>query len=416
MRGSLTFSAYDSSFEYFEHIKGRVLEEIRGISEAEILSINPEEFAENLAKAHYMSPAILTVEGIEVSDKEEDVSRDHFPAALGFSVMGPTVRTTVYTYHIPFTPGDAQYPSFIRPGTSVRSKIFSNNIELTYIDRYKDRKRVESEFEKDLELVKNAFSSLTSHYNRFNAGLKAICLKQIDVCRNNASKRAENRAASKYPIRESTSLPQNISTPPPKMREKIILQQNLQTGLYQRSDPVQDYETYQKILKTIDDVGRCFETLPSTSEGKGEEALRDHILSFIIPSLKDGVATAESFNRTGKTDILIQYNNNPVFIAECKFWDGIEVLYKTIDQLLSYLVYRNTKTAIILFVDKMDFLAVMSKIKAKISGHPGHDRLVKEIAPNWLELDFHLPEAPDCKLTLTVQAFHIPPKTVKSGQ
>jgi hypothetical protein len=62
-----------------------------------------------------------------------------------------------------------------------------------------------------------------------------------------------------------------------------------------------------------------------------------------------GQATGETFNFQGKTDILIRVDEKNVFIAECKFWKGEKVFIGTIDQLLSYLSWRDTKAAVIVF-------------------------------------------------------------------
>jgi hypothetical protein len=58
-----------------------------------------------------------------------------------------------------------------------------------------------------------------------------------------------------------------------------------------------------------------------------------------------GQATGETFNFQGKTDILIRVEGKNVFIAECKFWKGEKALLATLDQLLSYLSWRDTKAA-----------------------------------------------------------------------
>jgi hypothetical protein len=47
---------------------------------------------------------------------------------------------------------------------------------------------------------------------------------------------------------------------------------------------------------------------------------------------------------SGKTDILIRDNDKNIFIAECKFWGGPKLFKETIDQLLGYTSWRDTKT------------------------------------------------------------------------
>src|SRR4029077_3780088 len=63
----------------------------------------------------------------------------------------------------------------------------------------------------------------------------------------------------------------------------------------------------------------------------------------------EGDAAGETFNFQSKTDILIRKDGKNVFIAECKFWKGEKAFGETLDQLLSYLSWRDTKTAVVLF-------------------------------------------------------------------
>jgi hypothetical protein len=81
-----------------------------------------------------------------------------------------------------------------------------------------------------------------------------------------------------------------------------------------------------------------------------EEHLRDHILMVLDPNFEYGSATGETFNKKGKTDILLRHDSSVAFVAECKFWGGEKVFHKTIDQLLNYLTWRDSKTAVIIFV------------------------------------------------------------------
>lgn len=80
-------------------------------------------------------------------------------------------------------------------------------------------------------------------------------------------------------------------------------------------------QAYNQILQLMHDVGKEFERLPSLYSGEEEEHLRDHFLRMLEPNF-EGSATGETFNKTGKTDILLRHEGLNVFIAECKFWKG----------------------------------------------------------------------------------------------
>ena len=101
--------------------------------------------------------------------------------------------------------------------------------------------------------------------------------------------------------------------------------------------------------------------------------LRTHIL-VQLNGHYEGQATGETFNADGKTDILIRQDGRNIFIAECKYWIGVESLRKALDQLLGYAAWRDTRTAIIIFNRNMNTSAVLNQIPATIRSHPNYKR------------------------------------------
>jgi hypothetical protein len=120
-------------------------------------------------------------------------------------------------------------------------------------------------------------------------------------------------------------------------------------------------EEYENILGIIRNMVQVMERSPKAFENMGEEDLRTHFL-VQLNSQYEGGATGETFNFQGKTDILIRADGRNVFIAECKFWGGEKQFQDTIDQLLSYLSWRDTKTALIIFNRNANFSDVLKKI------------------------------------------------------
>lgn len=167
-------------------------------------------------------------------------------------------------------------------------------------------------------------------------------------------------------------------------------------------------------LQVIHDTGVVFERNPSIYKGKGEEDLRDYLLLQLTPRFGiEGSATGETFNKTGKTDILIRYRNVNAFIAECKFWGGKGRYFETITQLLGYLTWRDSKAAVIIFVKNKDFSGVLQTVKNVTSEHPNFLGFVSEQAESWLNYRFHLPDDRNREIKLAVMLFHTPPNEIK---
>lgn len=194
---------------------------------------------------------------------------------------------------------------------------------------------------------------------------------------------------------------------PRKVRPKIIVEKPTVREKGFKPEPTLNDGIYSDILRIIHDVGKQFERLPATYTGKNEEQLRDHILLILEPNF-EGSATGETFNKTGKTDILLRYEGSNVFIAECKFWRGEKAYIATIDQLLGYLTWRDSKAAIVLFVSNKDFTSVLNTVKEVTPKHRNFLRSYGEYDETWLRYGIHLDGDPNRELKLAVMLFHIP--------
>jgi hypothetical protein len=138
-----------------------------------------------------------------------------------------------------------------------------------------------------------------------------------------------------------------------------------------------------------------------------EESLRSHFLVQLNGHYEGG-ATGETFNYEGKTDILIRVDGKNIFIAECKYWDGPKKLTDTLDQLLSYSSWRDTKVAVILFNRRKNFSAVLEAIPPAVEAHQNCKRFVWRQSETNFRYIFAHRDDPNREMTLTVMAFDVP--------
>lgn len=170
-------------------------------------------------------------------------------------------------------------------------------------------------------------------------------------------------------------------------------------------EPTLDKDVYQNILGLIRGAGRSIEQSSSRTRSLDEETLRD---MFLVPlNAHFGNATGEAFNVTGKTDILIRHETGNIFVAEFKIWGGEKRFLATIDQLLSYLSWRDTKTAIVMFNRNTGFSGVVAKMRELVKTHPnyvsGPIRL-DETSDSYM---FSLPQDKDRQITIALLAFDL---------
>jgi hypothetical protein len=168
-----------------------------------------------------------------------------------------------------------------------------------------------------------------------------------------------------------------------------------------------DLHQYEEILSVISHMVTVMERNSETFRGIGEEALRDHFLVQLNGKYK-GQAAGETFNKKGKTDILIRVDGENIFIAECKFWGGEKKLKETLDQLLGYTTWRDTKLALLIFNRNKNFSAVLKQIPEAMKKHPTFRQEVSYPSETGFRFILHHPDDKNRELLLTVLAFEIP--------
>jgi hypothetical protein len=164
-------------------------------------------------------------------------------------------------------------------------------------------------------------------------------------------------------------------------------------------------DLYDAIVGLVHDWGVVMERHPSTYAGKGEEALRDLFLLLLAPHFD--YAAGETFNKQGKTDILVRHEKTNVFVAECKVWRGQAELLWAIDQLLGYLTWRDSKAALVLFVRNQDIEAVRKQIDPILRSHP----CFRDGTPRqdgWWDAQLRLSQGSERVARCAVLVFHMP--------
>ena len=149
------------------------------------------------------------------------------------------------------------------------------------------------------------------------------------------------------------------------------------------------------------------ERSPSAFQTMGEENLRHQFLVQLNGQF-EGAAAGETFNFSGKTDILIRVKDRNIFIAECKFWSGEKNFLDTITQLLNYLSWRDTKAAVIIFNRNQNFSGVLNTIQEALPKLPNLKRGPTEEADTRFRSIFGNPSDPHREIILTVLAFDVP--------
>ena len=267
-----------------------------------------------------------------------------------------------------------------------------------------DAEALKQEYTRTLNSIKESLKSLTESANGFNAELPGLIRS---ACRERKQKlldAAGMTAALGLPIKRRSDAPAVYSVPVQRKRPRIEMP-TVDTPF--QPEPVLSTADYDDILATMRSMARVMELSPVAFHTMGEEDLRTHFLVALNAQFEGG-ATGETFNFQGKTDILIRVDNRNVFIAECKFWAGEIHLDEAISQLLSYLSWRDTKAALLIFNRSRAFSRILETLANVVGTHPCFEKDLGRKDETTFSYLFHQPNDPTRKVLLTIMAFDIP--------
>lgn len=398
--------------DYVEKIQNSIITEIKSQTDNYLLNVNVDDYTEHLIQRFEINVPELHFDQVFADTVEKEIPGSRFPR-FEFNITDPykTHRKQIIIYHIPYD-GDINIlqlrpnpMSLISTDISVDSR--QKWILIEIINFYNDPNRINGEYTREIGDITSNYHGLRSNCSTFNAGLSYFIKSSIESRRQEILNKNQLLHSLGVPIRQKEGVAKTFSVPSPKLKEKIVVKPTvIEKGF--APEPALDISNYHKILKLINDIGKNLERMPSTYAGKGEEDIRDHILLVVDPNFEYGSAGGETFNKTGKTDISLRHDSSVVFVAECKYWRGEKTFFKTIDQLLGYLTWRDSKVAVVNFVQNTDFTDVLEKTKASIQNHPN---FLKETSPSdqtWFNYKFHLNGDRNREIDLAVISFHLP--------
>lgn len=396
-------------FSVNQHQRGKLALEIDGINGDRLLNSSVEDLCDYFDKKYKIEVPVL-IPGDIVADQREtkiDVSRDprrYFSdPGQPFYVNGTTVEISV-----PFE-GDFVEAFKIRPTNYTlnppRAEIKNNHlvINIEGVDLSADQ--VRNEINRTISEIEGYLETLRLNVQELNNQIRSLAHAAIEQRRSKLLKDRNllGNLGFKIKVREGESCTYTTT----EVRRKITLTLPVASSAPYKQEPVLADEEYEHILNVIQRMALVIERSPSAFTLLDEEAIRTHFL-VQLNGHYEGQATGETFNYTGKTDILIRSEGKNIFIAECKFWSGPKKLTETIDQLLGYSSWRDTKVAVIVFNRNKDFSKVLESIQKETKAHSNFKRQRLNKSETIFRYVFAHREDLNRELELTVMAFDLP--------
>jgi hypothetical protein len=298
------------------------------------------------------------VEIIDQSEKFEDIKD------FGRTIK---IRRSYLTFSIPFQ-GFRRLFSF-QPSTfsynPPRAVIHGNEIRITILDEGKSDK-IKSVLDREIQNIQQIIGWQKEEIDRWNNQVFELVRAAYEGRKEKLLRDINTVSSLGFPMRKSANAPSSYSVP---IKKRIGVARPQASGEPYEPHPVIEEQTYQDILQALHNMALVMERSPSSFQEMKEEDLRTHFLVHLNGAF-EAEATGETFNHQGKTDILLRQNKRNLFIGECKFWSGDKNFSETIDQLLGYLTWRDSKTALIIFARTTKISTVQVKSIEAMRKHP----------------------------------------------
>ncbi len=394
--------------DYLEQKKASIVHSIESESDDYLLNVNEEDYIQHKSSEAYVEPLEIHQDLIYASSSEQMIPAEYFPSSFHVH-SGKSYKKDVIKFHVPFS-GNTELlecaPSS-RLVWTMDVELSNKEFCLESINFSDDAESITREKDSIMKSIMQQLGNVSSEVERYNASIETQVKQAFEARKNRVLAKSGVLASLGVPIKKAGSVSPTFSVPTPQTRKKVVVSKPVVKEAGYTPEPTLDKTAYFEILKLIHDVGKEFERLPSLYAGKEEEHLRDHFLMMLEPNFQ-GSATGETFNKTGKTDILLRHEGTNVFIAECKFWRGKKVFLDTISQLLGYLTWRDSKAAVIMFVPNKDFTSALETAKQVIGEHPNHLGFNNSNDETWLNHMFHLNDDRNRQVHIAIMLYHTP--------
>ena len=395
-----------SKFDYPALARSRdkqISDAVNRLDDDYILNVNEEDYVGFLIEEFSLSVPDIHYENVYIEHRRVLVNLD----SPRHWTVNKAIERNVVRYFIPIE-GDNNLLN-CRPSSFLLSGfgLFHYSSGCVYTDILatdENSEKVQREFEDRKDSFSKMIGFLQKDIRSYNNSLPETARSIFSIKKERIKQESRFLAGLGIPTKAQVGTPRTYSVPTVTHRypqpDKPVSSRKVE-----ELTPVMDNQRYSQILDDIHTIGKMYESLPKVTKGMDEETLRDLFLTQIQTSFKSESAIGEAFNKNGKTDIMVKCGDGIVFIAECKFWKGKQVFLDAISQLLSYLTWRDTKAALLLFVRDTTMTAAVAGVRENIDSHVNYKSTEKANDETWFNYKFSMPNDPDREVFLAVQLF-----------
>jgi hypothetical protein len=372
-----------------------------------LLNTAPEDLKAYFAQKYGITPLRLLRENWYATPSETKVDVRYDPLRWiddkSQPVLVPGERIEV---RVPFE-GEAQlfYNGNTMTTSPPRAVIDGNELVLAYEMPFDAPRDIMPLVERALADIEQYLGWQRSMIDAHNQQLTVEAEAAIRGRRQRLLAQSQRVAALGIPIKKREDAPKTYAIPTARKKAPPALPPASSAPF--APEPTWAMEHYEHALKIMQDMALVMERSPQAFKSMDEEAIRQHFLVQLNGQF-EGRATGETFNMSGKTDIILREGERNVFIAECKFWKGPKVFGEAIDQLLKYATWRDSKTVILVFNRGTETSTVLKGVDATAKEHANYKRVASWPHESGFRYVFHANGDTNRELIVTVLVFHVP--------
>ncbi len=366
----------------------------------ELLALPEADVADHLVAAHSVAcPSLRRDEAqiLPISEQTQTLE-DPFGDRM-------TRRMTRLTLVIPydgekvvFSTRASQF-SFNPP----RANVADGELRLTWLGQEADAAAVRAHFDRELDEIERHLSWCQRDIDTHNQTIRTTTPGLVAQRRAKLLRDRELEAGIGFPVQRRSDA-SNYTVPVQRRRIASASPPRPTAGGPFQPEPMLADPDYEAALRVLRNARNALERSPSMTAKLNEEQIRDLLLVSLNAQFQ-GKAGGEVFNGAGRTDILIREGDRNVFIGECKIWRGPKTIRDALDQLLSYLVWRDTKATLLLFIRSGHPSEAIKKSVAEIEASPTYKRRGRHESDERVDFVLHAQGDPAREIQLAFLPF-----------
>ncbi len=382
-----------------------VVKTIRALKDDELLALSDDDFVEDQVREHHVEVPVLDFDADNIMSN----STGNFDITDAWG-EARTVRGVEVKFSVPFKGTkdvfhwQADTISLSPPSGSLFNNTVWFSVAKTSFEGPEEIARIfqqwRASLEEQLKWHRESWATFDDDIRKAaRETISALRKKVLDL--RAASAEAASMLGLRVRIRDDD--PEAFVAPPLRQKIEVKLPS---TGSKKpaAADPSITGAIYDAIIRILVGAGKTLERSGAALRDQDEETLRD-ILMLPLNSHFEGLAHGEAFNKAGKTDIIVRFEQTNLFVAECKIWDGAKVLAEAIDQLFTYLTWRDSRAAIIIFSKNKNITNVVESAIEAAKQHSAFVALDKTLDEGVWQLTFKYPSDGQRRVVVTLMVF-----------